>query len=127
MSRARLSIIVYGAYLAGAGVVLALIPNVLMDLARIPEDHGFWVRVAGVLAFVLGIKGIYNSTAENAVFFRFDNLTRTIAGTFMVILVVLGIAPKIILLLAAVDYGGALWTELAIRADQRSAVRTAIA
>ena len=63
MSRARLSIIVYGAYLATAGVVLALIPNVLMALVGIPDDHGFWVRLVGALALVLGVKGIYNSTA----------------------------------------------------------------
>jgi hypothetical protein len=127
MSRARVSIIVYGAYLASAGVVLALIPNVLMALVGLPEDHGFWVRMAGVLAFVLAVKGIHNSTAENAAFFRFDNFTRAFAGTFMVVLVLLGIAPKIILVLAALDYGGALWTELAIRADNRSAIHTVVA
>ena len=127
MSRARVSIIVYGAYLASAGVVLALIPNVLMALAGLPEDHSFWVRMAGVLAFVLAVKGIHNSTAENATFFRFDNYTRTLAGTFMVALFLLGIAPKIILVLAALDYGGALWTEIAIRADKGSAVRTVAA
>jgi len=127
MSKARVSIIAYGVYLAGAGIVLALIPNVLMDLARIPEDHGFWVRLAGCLAFVLAIKGIYISTAENVSFFRFDNFTRSFAGTFMLILVLTGIAPKILLVLAAIDYGGALWTELAIRADRHSPVRTAVA
>jgi hypothetical protein len=127
MSRARVSIIVYGAYLATAGAMLALVPNLLMALVGIPEDHGFWVRLVGALALVLGVKGIYNSTAENAAFFRFDNYTRTFAGTFMVILVLLGIAPKIILVLAALDFGGAIWTEVAIRADKQSAVRTAVA
>ena len=65
MSKARVSIIVYGAYLATAGLVLALVPNVLLTMVRLPEDHGFWVRLAGALAFVLGIKGIHNSSAEN--------------------------------------------------------------
>lgn len=127
MSKARVSIIVYGAYLATAGLVLALIPNVLLTLARIPDDHGFWVRIAGVLAFVLGIKGIHNSSAENPKFFQFDNFTRGFAGTFMVALVILGIAPKIILLLAAIDYGGSLWTALAIRVDKRNAVLAPVA
>ena len=45
----------------------------------------------------------------------------------MVILVLTGIAPAIILVLAALDYGGALWTELALRADKRSPVRTVVA
>ena len=99
MSKARVSIIVYGTYLATAGAVLGLIPNVLMALARIPEDHGFWVRIAGILAFVLGIKGIHNSSAENPSFFRFDNFTRTFAGTFMVMLVLIRHRSK--------DYSGA--------------------
>jgi hypothetical protein len=127
MSRARVSIIVYGVYLATAGAGLALIPNVLLTLARIPEDYCFWARLAGCLALVLAVKGIHNSTAENARFFRFDNFTRTFAATFMLVLVILGIAPKIILLLAAVDYGGAAWTELAIQADKRNPVRASVA
>ena len=127
MSRARLSIIVYGVYLATAGAGLALIPNVILTLARIPDDYCFWARLAGCLALVLAVKGIHNSTAENATFFRFDNYTRTFAATFMVALVVLGIAPKIILLLAAVDYGGAIWTELAIRADKRNPIPAMVA
>jgi len=127
MSRARVSIIVYGTYLAAAGAVMGLIPHVLMVIARIPDDHSFWVRIAGILAFVLGIKGVQNSTLENASLFRFDNFTRTFAGTYMVVLVLLGIAPKIVLVLSVLEYGGSLWTELAIRADKRSPVRTAVA
>jgi hypothetical protein len=127
MSKARLSIIVYGVYLASAGLVLALIPDVLMNLVGITGDRCFWARIAGCLAFVLGIKGIYTSSAENVSFFRFDNFTRTFAATFMVILVLTGIAPKIILALAAADYCGALSTEIAIRADKRSPVPTPVA
>ena len=127
MSRARMSIIVYGTYLAAAGAVMGLITHVLMVIARIPDDHSFWVRIAGILAFVLGIKGVQNSTLENASLFRFDNFTRTFAGTYMVVLVLLGIAPKIVLVLSVLEYGGSLWTELAIRADKRSPVRTAVA
>jgi hypothetical protein len=106
---------------------MGLIPHVLMVIARIPDDHSFWVRIAGILAFVLGIKGVQNSTLENASLFRFDNFTRTFAGTYMVVLVLLGIAPKIVLVLSVLEYGGSLWTELAIRADKRSPVRTAVA
>jgi len=83
--------------------------------------------MAGILAFALGIKAIQNSTAENASFFRFDNVTRTIAATFMVILVSFGIAPKIILVFAAIDYGGALWTERALRTETRNPVRSVVA
>lgn len=127
MSKARVSIIVYGVYLAGAGLVLAFVPNLLMSLVGISGDRCFWARIAGCLAFVLGVKGIHNSSAENATFFQFDNFTRTFAATFMVALVIAGIAPKVILALAALDYTGAIWTALAIRADKRSAVPTAVA
>ncbi|MGA2848907.1 MAG: hypothetical protein ABSE46_07930 [Terracidiphilus sp.] len=127
MSRARVSIVVYGAYLAAAGVVMGLFPDALMALARITDTHDFWVRIAGVLSFVVGIKAIQNSYVENTTLFRFDNFTRTLAATFMVILVVMGIAPKIILVLSALEYGSSIWTELAIRADKRRPVRAMVA
>jgi hypothetical protein len=127
MSRARVSILVYGAYLTGAGVMMGVFPHLLMAIARIPDAHDFWVRIAGALCFAMGLKALQNSTLESAYLFRFDNVTRSIAATFMVILVCLGIAPKIILVLSALEYGSSLWTELAIRADKRSPVRTVVA
>ena len=121
MSKARVSIIVYAVYLATAGLVLALVPNVLLPLAGLPPSNEVWVRLVGSLAFVLGAKGIQNSRFEMAPTFQFDVYTRALVGTFIVVLVLLRIAPPILLLLASLDYGGALWTELALRADRRNA------
>ena len=119
MSRARLSIVVYGAYPVTAGLILALIPNVLLSLVGLPEAHDVWIRLCGSLALVLGAKGIQNSKAEYAPGFQFDVYTRTFVATFLVILVLIRMAPPVILPLAAVDYAGAVWTELALRADRR--------
>jgi hypothetical protein len=127
MSRARVSIVIYGFYMAIGGLSMLLIPNLVLPLAGIPFDHGFWVRFAGLLCFVVGAKAIQNSAAEIPFVFRFDNFTRTFAATTMVILVVTGIAPKIILVLASLDYGSSIWTELALRADKRNPVRIAAA
>ena len=119
MSRARLSIIVYGIYLASAGVVLAFAPNLLFSLAGIPETKEPWIRLAGCLAMVLAIKGIQNSKQEIPELFQMDVYTRAFAGTFIAVLALTGIAPRILLLLSAVDWGGALWTQLALRADKK--------
>jgi hypothetical protein len=120
MSQARLSIIVYAIYLATAGLVLALIPNVLLPLVGLPPTSEVWVRLCGSLAFVLGLKGLQNSRFEIVPMIQFDVYTRSLVGTFLVVLVLIGIAPPIFLVLSALDYGGALWTQLAIRSDRRA-------
>ena len=127
MSRARVSITIYGAYMAIGGLLMLLVPNLLLPLAGIPFDHGFWVRFAGLLCFVVGAKAIQNSAAENRSLFHFDSFTRTFAAATMTILVVTGIAPKIILLLASLDILSTIWTEIALRADKRNPVRVTIA
>jgi len=126
MSRARVSIMVYGSYLATAGLVLALFPGFLLSLARLPEVHGVWIRLAGSLAFVLGAKGIQNSSAEFAPGFQFDVYTRTLVGTFLFVLIYVGIAEPVIAVLAVLEYAGALWTELALRADKRDPARRTV-
>jgi hypothetical protein len=127
MSKARVSIIGYALYLATAGLLLALIPNVLLPLVGLPPSTDAWIRLVGSLAFVLGIKGIQNSRFEIAPAFQFDVYTRTLVGTFIVVLVILHIAPPIFLALAALDYAGSIWTQLALRADARQKVRSAAA
>ena len=127
MSRARVSILVYGTYMASGGLVMLLMPHVLLALARIPNDYSFWLRFTGVTCFAIGAKALQNSALDSPYLFRFDNFTRTFAATSMVIMVLTGIAPKIILVLASLDFGSSIWTELALRADKRSPVRTAAA
>jgi hypothetical protein len=127
MSRARLSIFIYSIYLAGGGLAMVIIPNVILSLVGHPTTSEPWVRLFGALAFVLAAKGFNYSRLEIQSMFQFDVYTRSFFATVLLILVLIGIARPILLVWTVVDYGAALWTALAIRADKRSAVRTVAA
>lgn len=124
MSKARISIIVYSIYLAAAGVGIALVPNLILPLVGLPTANDVWARLAGCLAFVLALKELQNSRYEIMPTFQLDVYTRAFFATFLVVLVLLRIAAPIFLFLTVFDYGGALWTQLALRSDMRSARST---
>jgi hypothetical protein len=119
VSRARLSIVFYSIYLAGFGAVTALMPNLVLMLAHQPQSTQIWVRLCGVLTFVLGAKELLNSRLEIAWLFQLTVYTRWFVATVITILVLFAHAPPILLVLAAIDYGAALWTQIAIRSDRR--------
>lgn len=54
MSKATISILVFGVYLVLLSAILILAPNVLLWFFGIPPTNEVWIRVAGVLALILG-------------------------------------------------------------------------
>ena len=127
MSRARLSIFVYSIYLSVGGLAMMIIPNVILKLVGHPPTTEPWVRLFGALAFVLAAKGFNYSPLEIRPLFQFDVYTRSFFASVLLVLVLIGQAHPILLIWTVVDYGAALWTALAIRADKRSAMNTAAA
>lgn len=121
MSNARLSIFIYSIYLAGSGLVVALIPNQVLPLVGLPTTNEVWIRLFCALAVVLGVKGFHYSRMEIESMFQLDVYTRTCFATFLLVFVLLGEARPILLTLSVIDYAGALWTQLAIWADRRAA------
>ena len=126
MSRASQSIYIYGIYLALGGLAMALIPNLILSLVGLPTTSEPWIKLFGALAAVLGAKG-FNYTKLHIESNQFDVYTRSFFASFLLILVLIGKAHPILLVWTVIDYGAALWTELAIRADRRAAARTAAA
>jgi hypothetical protein len=122
MSKARMSITIYGIYLATGGAIVAFIPNVLLSIVGLPPTHEVWIRLFGCLALVLGLKGVQNSRAEVPEIFQMDVYTRSLFATFLLGCVLLDMAPRILLFWTVIDYSGALWTQLALRADKRAAL-----
>ena len=127
MSNARVSIVVYAIGLGAFGLAMAFIPNVILSLLGVPTTSELWIRLFGVVVFIVALKAYRFSPLENESMFQFDIYTRSLFATFVVILVLIGHAPPILLLLSAADYGSSIWTWLAIRADRRSAARTVVA
>lgn len=106
---------IFGWYLLALGAVLIIVPNVLLALFGIPATNEVWIRVAGMLA---GIVGYYYLRASAAGFNEFIAWTipvRISVLVFFCVFVVLGLAPPILILFGVVDTAGAAWTWLAIR------------
>jgi hypothetical protein len=112
---------VYAVYLGSGGAGLAFIPNVLLHVLGIPPTHEFWIRVFGALAIVLAAKGAYGAYLNFIPSLQFDCYTRACFGTFLAVLVVIGIAPRQMLIFAIIDLLASVWTQLALFADRRAA------
>jgi hypothetical protein len=119
MSKAAISIRVFGFYLLGLGAVLVAMPNLLLSLFFIPPTEEVWIRVVGVLAFNIGVYYLFASQAEARSAFRASILTRGLVFLAFVDFVLLGLAPAMLMAFGAVDLAGAVWTWWALK--QRAA------
>jgi hypothetical protein len=113
---------VYAIYLGLSGIGMSLIPNVMLHILRLPPTHEVWVRLFGALSFVLAAKGYFAARRNIVPQLQFDVYTRIGFGTFLTILVVLGISPRIMLIFAIIDILASVWTQLSLNADQRAAI-----
>ncbi len=115
MSRTGMSVLVWGIYYILAGLGFLFIPNVVLPLFGFSTTTEVWVRVVGLLVGIIG--AYYSYCARNNVepFMRI-----TVPGRFAFVvgaigLVMLGLSSPSILIIAAGDAIGAIWTWLSLR------------
>ncbi len=125
MSKTGVSIVAYSIYLGCGGVGMSLIPNVLLGLLGLPPTHEVWVRLFGFLALVLAVKGINGALLNLVPVMQLDVITRTCFSLFLTALIVLGLAPRILFIFAAIDFAAAVWTQVTLFAAKRRAVSMA--
>ena len=70
MSKSAQSLLVFSIYLFILGIILLVIPNVLLRLFSLPETNEVWIRVAGMLVFILGFYDYQASKNEMKIFFN---------------------------------------------------------
>jgi hypothetical protein len=102
----------YYALFTGAGLMLA--PGWVLGLFGLPSPTDAWVQVLGALAIVVGFYYIRCAHANDRHFFKASVLGRGLFAALAVLLVVMGQAPAQLLLFAAMDVAGALWTRHAL-------------
>lgn len=115
MSKSAKSMLVYGIYYLGAGVTLLIIPNVFLGVLGLPPTNEVWIRVIGMLLFLLSFYYILGARNELRVFFRWTVYTRGSVPIFFIIFVLLGYVKPILILLGVIDLVGAIWTALTLR------------
>lgn len=115
MSRAAVSILVFGIYLVFLGITLIVVPNVLLSLFGIPATNEVWIRVAGVVVMILGYYYSMAARRDLTDFFKWTVYGRAPVIVFFTIFVLLDFVSPVLILFGAFDLLGAIWTGLALR------------
>ncbi|MGE5714480.1 MAG: hypothetical protein ACM32F_11425 [Betaproteobacteria bacterium] len=115
MAYAAFTIRMFGIYLLGLGAVLLTAPNLLLGLFGLPPANDVWIHVVGMLVGFLGFYYVRAAIGGLTAFFRWTVPVRLSVLVFFGAFVVAGLAPPVLLLFAAVDAMGALWTWHALR------------
>lgn len=124
MSKSAFSIKVFAVYLFIAGALLAIVPNVLLSILFIPQSSEVWIRVIGVIAFMIGIYGWDAATHEAKSFFVTSVYTRCIVFVAFTVFAALGLGSPMIILFGFADLAGGIWTYFALRADASAPTRS---
>jgi hypothetical protein len=115
------SVFVFGVYLAVVGLTLVVQPSLLLPLFGIPATEEIWLlRVSGTLVVIIGFFCIQAGRFDWAEFYRGSITTRLWVMACFSSYVILGIAPRELLIVATIDFLGATWTALALRSKKAS-------
>ncbi len=118
MSKATFSARVFAVYVFAVSAVLVVAPNVLLSLFGIASTSEVWIRVAGVLAFNIGIYAWIG--ARHRPFLEASVYTRALVCAAFVVFALLGLASPMIVLFGLIDLAGGVWTWAALKADARA-------
>ena len=118
MSKAARSVFLFSIYLMGIGAVLILTPNFLLGLLALPPTDEVWIRIVGMLAFILGF--YYFKAAKNDIrpFFRWTVYGRLAALLMFGLLALGGFGPPVLILFGVVDGLAAYWTHRCLKAPE---------
>ena len=119
MSRAARSIQVWSIYLAILGAGVAVIPNAILAALAVSETEEVWISVLGVVVVALALYYWDAARHETRNFFVASVMARLFVVAALVVFWLTG-APWQLLIFAAVEAAGALWTLSALRAEVES-------
>jgi len=108
MSKSARSVFVFSVYLFVLGFILIFIPNILLKLFFIPETNEVWIRVVGMLVFLLGFYYYQVSKNEMKQFFYWTVYARSTVLIFFICFVLFGLASPVLILFGLVDAAAAL-------------------
>jgi hypothetical protein len=121
MSRAAVSLFVFGLYLLVIGTVILVVPNVFLAVFGLPATAEVWIRVMAMLLLFLGCYDVLSARAELKPFFRWSVPLRASVILFFAVFVALQLVQPVLLLFGVIDLAAATWTAVALRADTRAA------
>jgi hypothetical protein len=123
MSKAARSLFVFGIYLVALGLFLLIAPNTLITLFGLPETHDVWIRVVGMLVFLLSYYAIQATRNEVTEFIRWSVVARAAVIVFFAGFVLADLVKPILLLFGGIDLAAAVWTYFALRSDAKASAK----
>lgn len=120
MSRAASSIKFFAVYLFLIGPILAAAPNFLLALLGMPPTGEVWIRVVGMLVFVLGVYSLVAARYELRPFFEASVITRLFVFVAFSSFAIIGLGSPMIAVFGVIDLLGSIWTWCALRADEQA-------
>jgi hypothetical protein len=115
MNNAARSMFIFGIYVTASGISILVIPDGILTLFGLSATNDIWIRFLGLILAVLG--GYYVQSARNnlVAFFEMTVIGRLMVAAGLLTFVVIGIAKPMMLVPAAGDFLGAMWTAFALR------------
>lgn len=120
MSPAAKSIYYYSFYLFLEGILLALVPNLKLQIGGFSPTDEEWIRVLGVYTIVVGIYYYQSSSHEQRAFFQATVTGRMFFFIGIAVLFFLGLAEPALILVGTADVISATWTLMALRDEETS-------
>jgi hypothetical protein len=108
------SLFAFGLYVIIAGLGLALAPGLVLELLGFPPPGDGWVRVVGIIAVFVGMYHVIAARHELMPYIRATVPARVMFALALGVLVISKVMPPSLLLFAAVDLAGAIWTGVAL-------------
>jgi hypothetical protein len=115
MSRAAISVFVWGIYMLVICFTFLFIPNIALPIFGFPTTEEIWIRGMAMLGICLGYFYIQTSRHEMTPFFRWKVHGHIFGVVCMALFAILQLARPTILLFAAADLLAGVWTWLALR------------
>jgi len=119
MSKSAFSAKVFAIYLFILGPVLIFVPNFLLNVFGIPPSTDVWIRVVGLLVFMLGVYVWVAAKHDNRPFLQASVYTRIVVFLTLSAFAFLGPASPMLALFGVIDLCGGIWTYFALKADDQ--------
>ena len=120
MSKAARSVFLFAIYLMILGAVITVTPNYLLGLLKLPRTDEVWIRIVGMLAFILGFYYFKAARTDLTSFFRWTVYGRMAGFLMFCLLGFGGFGPPVLILFAVIDGAAALWTHSCLKLDEGS-------
>lgn len=121
MSRAALSVFIFGIYLIFLGITFLFFPEMMFAILAEPNPPDVVSRVLGmvfVLFSYIYIRSALDDGEGMVKFFMWTVHTRASVIVFLIIFAALGLTSPIIIVFGVIDLAAAIWTFWALRKDK---------